>query len=129
MLQLCLSVAALRVPSVRMAAPSVTVVGGSGFVGSRVCELLVARGAAVRSVSKSGKAPEWCAGQEWAQQVTWVANDLVRGAREELEAAVGTPDAVVSCVGAVGFGVRLRALQLDDGPPIAEAVLASSRNE
>lgn len=31
--------------------------GGTGFVGSRVVEALVARGCSVTSVSKSGKAP------------------------------------------------------------------------
>jgi hypothetical protein len=39
-------------------------------------------------------------------QVEWKANDLTRGARESLEAAVGKPDVLVSCVGSVGFDVQ-----------------------
>lgn len=81
----------------------VTVLGGSGFVGSRVCKLLVQEGAAVTSVSKSGKPPAWATGEDWVERVVWVANDLTKGARADLEAAVGKPEAVVSCVGAVGF--------------------------
>jgi nucleoside-diphosphate-sugar epimerase len=81
----------------------VTVLGGSGFVGSRVCKLLVQEGAAVTSVSRSGKPPAWAAGEDWVKRVDWVANDLTKGAREDLEAAIGKPVAVVSCVGAVGF--------------------------
>ena len=42
-------------------------VGGSGFVGSRVCKLLVERGADVSAVSQSGAPPEWCANADWAK--------------------------------------------------------------
>jgi hypothetical protein len=42
-------------------------------------------------------------GEDWVKRVDWIANDLTRGAREDLEAAIGKPEAVVSCVGAVGF--------------------------
>merc|ERR1719324_170679 len=69
----------------------VTVLGGNGYVGQRGCE--------VTSISKSGKAPSGA----WTQSVKWVANDLTRGSRQELEAAVGQPDVAVSCVGTVGF--------------------------
>ena len=81
----------------------VTVCGGTGFVGSRVCKQLVDAGAEVTSVSKSGMVPAWASGEEWTSKVTWVKNDPLDGARENLEAAIGSPDAVVSCVGAVGF--------------------------
>ena len=74
----------------------VTVLGGNGYVGQRVCEKLVERGCDVTSISKSGKAPS---GGAWTQSVKWVANDLTRGSRQELEAAVGQPDVAVSCVG------------------------------
>ena len=79
----------------------VTVAGGSGFVGSRVCKYLVENGAEVTSVSKSGKAPAGAG--SWASSVKWVANDFTRGSMGELEAALGTPEAFVSCVGTVGF--------------------------
>ena len=85
------------------AALKVSVVGGSGFVGSRVCKYLVECGEEVTSISKSGAAPEWAAGSEWAGKVNWVANDLTNGPREGVASALGSPDAIVSCVGAVGF--------------------------
>ena len=87
----------------------VTVLGGNGYVGQRVCEKLVARGCDVTSISKSGKAPSGA----WTQSVKWVANDLTRGSRQELEAAVGQPDVAVSCVGTVGFDGR--GLELGNG--------------
>ena len=83
--------------------------GGNGYVGQRVCEKLVARGCDVTSISKSGKAPSGA----WTQSVKWVANDLTRGSRQELEAAVGQPDVAVSCVGTVGFDGR--GLELGNG--------------
>jgi nucleoside-diphosphate-sugar epimerase len=84
----------------------VTVVGGTGFVGSRVCQQLVAKGASVKSVSKTGTVPKWCSGEPWTKDVTWVAADLTGNNDNAedalLDAAVGTPDAIVSCVGVVG---------------------------
>ena len=80
----------------------VTVVGGSGFVGSRVCKILVDCGADVTSVSKSGQAPKWASGQDWVGAVDWKAVDLLGGDEAALDAAVGSPDAVVSTVGVVG---------------------------
>lgn len=79
----------------------VTVVGGTGFVGSRVCELLAKEGAQVTSVSKTGGVPKWCSGESWTNDVTWTAADLI-GDEATLDAAIGTPDAIVSCVGVVG---------------------------
>ena len=81
----------------------VTVAGGSGFVGSRVCKYLVDGGADVVALSKSGAPPAWAVSEGWSKSVSWVANDLVRGSMGDLEAAVGKPDAFVSCVGSVGF--------------------------
>jgi len=86
-----------------------TVLGGTGYVGSRVVEQLVAKGHQVRSVSASGKAPS----APWAAGVEWVANDLTRGPREALEEAVGAPDVCISCVGSVGFDGR--GLELGNG--------------
>lgn len=89
---------------------SVTVLGGTGFLGSRVCKLLVEGGASVRSVSKSGKVPTWCSGESWTSSVEWVANDLIQGSRESLKSALGSPEAVISCVGSVGFDTQLLLL-------------------
>jgi len=85
------------------AALKVTVVGGSGFTGSRVVQRLVESGAEVTAVSKSGAPPEWAAGSLWASSVSWVANDLTRGPIEGLQSALGQPEVLVSCVGAIGF--------------------------
>ena len=101
--------AILSLALVQATALRVTVLGGNGYVGQRVCEKLVARGCDVTSISKSGKAPSGA----WTQSVKWVANDLTRGSRQELEAAVGQPDVAVSCVGTVGFDGR--GLELGNG--------------
>jgi len=93
----------IAVAALALTIPAVTVLGGSGFVGSRVCKALVAEGAAVTSVSLSGQPPAWAQAEDWVKSVDWVANDLLHGPREDLENAVGRPVAVVSCVGAVGF--------------------------
>ena len=95
---------ALSLSALAMAAPlKVTVCGGSGFVGSRVCKYLVDAGAEVTSVSLSGKPPAAFAGEDWTKEVTWKATNIVRGPRETLEACIGTPDAIVSCQGSIGF--------------------------
>ena len=81
----------------------VTVAGGSGFVGSRVCKYLVENGAEVTSVSQSGAPPAWAAGASWASQVEWKSSDLARGSLEAVTEALGTPEAFISCVGTIGF--------------------------
>ena len=85
-----------------VASLSVTVFGGTGFAGSRVCKLLVGEGASVTSISKSGSVPKWCADEEWAKKVEWKSADLLSSQDAALDSAVGNPDAVVSCVGVVG---------------------------
>ncbi|KAL7535337.1 hypothetical protein ACHAWF_005135 [Thalassiosira exigua] len=81
---------------------SVTVFGGTGFAGSRVCKILAQKGASVTSVSKSGTVPQWCRDEEWTKEVTWNAADLMSADDASLDRAVGSPEAVVSCVGAIG---------------------------
>lgn len=115
----CVSGAAVQVTGLK---PSVTVLGGSGFVGARVCEKLVASGCAVRSVSKSGGPPANAGA--WAANVEWVATDLTRGAFETVEAAVGAPDVVVSCAGSIGFDGR--GNQLGNGVANAAAARAAA---
>jgi len=108
----------------RCDALKVTVLGGTGFVGSRVCKALVNSGVDVVSVSTSGAAPKWCEGEEWAKAVDWRANELTRGPREGLVEAIGEqPDAVVSCVGAIGFDVQ--GLLLGNGIANREAARAA----
>jgi len=73
----------------------VVVLGGNGFVGSRVVEALVARGAEVVSVSKSGK-PAAIAG---ADKVTWTKADVLTA---DFSETFSGADAVISCVGVIG---------------------------
>jgi nucleoside-diphosphate-sugar epimerase len=80
----------------------VTVFGGTGFVGSRVCKILIDKGASVTSVSKSGSVPKWCKNEEWTNKVQWKNADLLSGNKASIDEACGSPTAVVSCVGVVG---------------------------
>lgn len=102
----------------------VTVFGGSGFVGSRVCKILLDKGAVVTSVSKSGRAPDWCAGQPWTREVKWCSADLL-GSESALDAVVGKPDAVVSCVGLIGNDAAI--LQRGNGDANVAAFSSSKR--
>ena len=49
----------------------VVVLGGNGFVGSRVSKLLVQAGCEVSSVSRSGTPPSWASKEDWVSGVTW----------------------------------------------------------
>lgn len=79
----------------------VTVVGGSGFVGARACRYLVAQNVECTSLSKSGRAPTWAAGEPWASSVAWKQVDLLTADSEAIDSAMGSPDAVISCLGVV----------------------------
>jgi nucleoside-diphosphate-sugar epimerase len=83
------------------AALKVTVLGGTGFVGSRVCKILVGAGAEVTSVSKSGAVPDWASAEEWTGKVQWRAVDLLSADEAAIDTAMGSPGSVISCVGVV----------------------------
>lgn len=85
-------------------AKKVVVFGGNGYVGSHVCQALLALGGAnkvtqIVSINRSGQptSPEW---DHWWQKVEWVKADALEPDewKEHLEGATG----VVSCVGAFG---------------------------
>lgn len=80
---------------------SVTVFGGGGFTGSRVCKILVDKGATVTSISRTGVPPKWIADEEWTKSVVWKSADVLADPAS-LDQAVGSPDAVVSCIGVIG---------------------------
>ena len=67
-----------------------------------MCKILADKGVKVSSISKSGAPPKWCKDEEWTNQVEWKSADLLSASDEALDAVVGSPDAVVSCVGAIG---------------------------
>jgi nucleoside-diphosphate-sugar epimerase len=77
----------------------IVVLGGSGFVGSRVCQKLSTLGYDTVSISKSGKVPDWAAGQSWSSQVTWLAADVTES---DLSDTFKNAMAVVSCIGTIG---------------------------
>lgn len=105
---------------------SVTVVGGTGFVGSRVCKILVEKGASVTSVSKTGTIPKWCSDEPWTKDVTWSSVDLTSADNEStLDSAIGKPEAIVSCVGVVGTDKDL--LMLGNGAANAAAFASAKR--
>ena len=64
-------------------------------------ECIVEKGASVTSVSKTGTIPTWANNEQWTNMVDWKSADLL-SSQDALDSAVGTPDAVVSCVGVVG---------------------------
>ncbi|CAM9107263.1 unnamed protein product [Hapterophycus canaliculatus] len=82
------------------AGTKIVVIGGNGFVGSKVCEILVEAGAIVTSVSRSGSKPDkWAAGQSWVDKVSWTKGDPTTS---DLSSVFGQASAVISCVGVIG---------------------------
>jgi hypothetical protein len=115
---------------------SVTVLGGTGFVGSRVCKILSDKGINVRSISKSGVngIPDWLLKEgtttttttteedsesdsesesesENNNNINWISLDILNVSNEELDIAMGQPDAIISCIGIIGTNPQ----QLIDG--------------
>jgi UDP-glucose 4-epimerase len=68
-----------------MLAPSCLVLGGSGFLGSRLCRSLVDAGFAVRSVSRSGRPKR--REEAWWKSVQWIKSSI--GSPSSLEAVIG----------------------------------------
>lgn len=82
---------------------NVAVVGGSGFVGSRIVKLLSGKeGVSVTSLSRSGRAPTWAVGEAWVNSVKWESLDVVDEGDAALDKALVGTEALVSCVGVVG---------------------------
>eukprot|EP01084_Bolivina_argentea_P142962 251119_1 len=80
---------------------TVIVIGGNGYVGSRMCEQAILNGFKVVSISRSGECPIWLSSSNWAEKVQWSKGDA-------LEIDSMTPyfnnnnnniRAVISCVG------------------------------
>ena len=117
----------------------VTVIGGTGFVGSKVCELLVAQGVDVTSVSKSGSYKgsgnsNSSDDDEWTSKVTWNAADLLTADEASIDAAIGSPNAIISCLGVIGndSAILAKAAQLASPLPclsISESLPMTPRQE
>lgn len=91
-----LSAAALLSTSSALAPPQkVAVFGGTGYVGSQVCERLVKKGYAVTGVSRRGTNPR--PNNEALEQVNWVSGDATNPA--DVQKIVNDADAIVHAVG------------------------------
>ena len=77
----------------------IVVLGGSGFVGSRVCKILSNLGCDTVSVSSTGKVPNWATGQAWTSGVSWVSANVTT---DDLSETFQNAAAVVSCIGTIG---------------------------
>ena len=75
-------------------APRVAVFGGTGFIGSRVCQVL-AEHCNVLSISRKVGPPLWANGMSWTQDVEWLSADadMIESFR------LGRVSACVDCVG------------------------------
>lgn len=118
---------AMRMMSSSGSTSQVTVVGGTGLVGSRVCKILAEKGVSVTSVSKSGAVPAWCKDEGWASQVAWTACDLTQASEEAIDKSIGQPDAIVSCLGVIGTDVA--ALVKGNGEANAAAFSSAKRGD
>ena len=56
---------------------TILVFGGSGYVGSRICEEAILNGFKVVSITRSGSKPSWAINKEWSKNVTWEKGDAL----------------------------------------------------
>ena len=75
----------------------VAVFGGSGFIGSRICQTLATAGCEVVSISRAGQPPAWAADNSWSARVEWLSADMLANSLVVLP--LGKLDAAISCVG------------------------------
>jgi len=86
------------------------VFGGSGFIGRRICEVLVQVGGCdVCSISRSGKPPSYYCDPSWSDKVQWISYDLEQEdgddssdtAKKQLLEHIGAIDSAISCIGGI----------------------------
>lgn len=80
--------------------PKLVVFGGSGFVGSKICQQAIDMGLDVVSVSRSGR-PGFLNGAQWADHVEWVRSDGTKHDGMWKDVLPGSAG-VVSTIGAFG---------------------------
>ena len=92
-----LSVAFASIRRISALAPraKVAVFGGTGYVGSQVCERLVKKGYEVTGVSRRGTNPR--PNNDYLEQVNWVKGDATNPS--DVQAVVAGSDAIVHAVG------------------------------
>ena len=97
----------------------VLIVGGNGFVGTRVVRSALAQGLGVASLSRSG-APAAATTDSTLTGVEWLKGDVMAGGDPLREALRGC-DAVISCLGAFGSNDFMHKLNGTANAALAEA--------
>ena len=90
------------------------VIGGNGFVGTRVVKTALAQGMRVASLSRSGAPADAI-----SPDVEWLTADAVAGGPPVREALAGC-DAVISCLGAFGSNAFMHELNGGANAALAE---------
>ncbi|KAI9021166.1 hypothetical protein DFJ74DRAFT_768803 [Hyaloraphidium curvatum] len=99
---------------------SLLVVGGTGFLGSRICREAALRGLRVASLSRRAPSPALLS-HAWARSVDWRTGDVLRGDADSAAAFDGR-DAAVHCVGQLLSDAAYKdALQAGDPAALARA--------
>lgn len=57
---------------------TIIVVGGNGYVGSRMCEQAILNGYKVISISRSGERPSWLSQSVWSKKVEYVKGNALK---------------------------------------------------
>ncbi|KAI4376339.1 hypothetical protein MLD38_014114 [Melastoma candidum] len=96
------------------------VLGGSGFVGSHVCQEALNRGLTVASLNRSGRPS---IKDSWADNVQWCQGNLL--APETLKDALTGVTSVISCVG--GFGSNSQMYKINGSANINAITAASEQ--
>ena len=78
---------------------TIIVVGGNGYVGSRMCEQAILNGYDVISISRSGERPSWLRSTDWSQQVQYAKGDALEIDSMRPYFNTGNIRAGISCVG------------------------------
>ena len=83
------------------AGKKIVVLGGTGFVGSRITQQLSESGNRVIAISRSGDIPEWAKKYDFVNDVEWIQGDVNDALL--MQKVMRGSNAVVSAVGTIGF--------------------------
>lgn len=104
----------------------VVVVGGSGYVGRRVCSEAWSRGHSVTSVNARGK-PSGLENEPWADKVTWHKADVFN--TDSWKDVIDEDTVVVSAVGALGNAATMRRMIGDANVVACETAAAQGASK